>query len=89
MILHTSHSVSISVFRISSRTGKLQNVMSLRDFVFSNTLGILMATWVILSRSFSHEKSGIFGDGRLYGKLDSPTPRRKRCLFPALGPERP
>ena len=81
----------LSVFQISSRTGKLQNIMSLRDFVFVNTLGILIATWVILSRSFSHEKSGIFGDGKLYGKLDSPPhpEGEKGVSSPSLGPERP
>ena len=42
----------LSVFQISSRTGKLQNIMSLRDFVFVNTLGILMATWVIYPGAF-------------------------------------
>lgn len=69
----------------SRRIGMLPNIMHLRDSVFVNTLGIFMATWIILSGSFSHEKSGVFGNGKLYGKLDaSPAPRRrrKRCPLP-------
>lgn len=66
----------------SRRIGMLQNIMNLRDSVFVNTLGFFMATWIILSGRFSHEKSGVFGNGKLYGKLDAPPAprrRRKRC----------